>query len=201
MRILVISDFNDPVLYEETNRNKIGNIDLVISCGDLSREHLSYVSTMYKAPLFFVRGNHDLLLLTEGPVGENLHDQLIKYRGIRMLGFEGVPNYNNQGVQFSNIDINILFFKFFIKTLFLERPDIIVTHAPPKGIHDGPDNAHRGVPEYAKMITQFKPKYFLHGHNHLDYHSNLKWRSKFHQITMVESTTVIRIYGYYILNY
>jgi uncharacterized protein len=213
MRILAIADIEEPVLYEETKREKIGPIDLIISCGDLSSEYLSYISTMYQAPLFFVRGNHDTELLFEGPVGENLHNKLIKYRNIKMLGFEGAPNYTENAIQYSESKMNLWFIKSYFKTLVFGRPDIIVTHVPPKGIHDGKDFAHRGFPAFNKMITHFKPQYFLHGHNQSNYYLNYdrKYSRVFDHnnpddynvpwITKIESTTVMMIFGYCILNY
>jgi uncharacterized protein len=72
MRILALSDVEEATLYEETMRAKIGNIDLIVSCGDLSIDYLSYISTVYGAPLFFVRGNHDQKISRDVEIGENL---------------------------------------------------------------------------------------------------------------------------------
>lgn len=220
MRILAIADSEEKVLYEETKREKIGDIDLIISCGDLHGDYLSCISTMYKAPLFFVRGNHDSKLLTDEPVGENLHNKFIKYKGIRMLGFEGAPQYMQYGaVQYSDFEMNLMFVKAYFKSFLVGCPDIIVTHAPPKNVHagDNPDHSHRGFFAYNKMINQFKPKYFLHGHNqsmfYLSYNHKyahfydledspgLNNNSKFPWVTRIGTTTVLMIVGYCILNY
>jgi len=42
--------------------------------------------------------------------------------------------------------------------------DILITHAPPFGINDEKDLAHRGFKEFLKFIKTYKPTYFIHGH-------------------------------------
>ena len=53
-----MSNAEEETLDEERMRVKIGPVDPIISGGDLSEDYLSYVSTIYGAPLFYVRGNH-----------------------------------------------------------------------------------------------------------------------------------------------
>ena len=64
--------------------------------------------------------------------------------------------------------------------------DVLVTHSPPFGIHDGSDVAHTGFKILNTFIEQFKPKYLIHGHIH---------RSRFGkpQVTQVGETAVINI--------
>lgn len=45
--------------------------------------------------------------------------------------------------------------------------DILVTHSPPHGIHDGDDLAHRGFETFLDLMDWFKPRYLLHGHKHV----------------------------------
>ena len=47
--------------------------------------------------------------------------------------------------------------------------DIIVAHAPVRGCNDGEDPAHMGFDCFNAMLGQFQPKYFVHGHVHLNY--------------------------------
>jgi Icc-related predicted phosphoesterase len=42
-----------------------------------------------------------------------------------------------------------------------------VTHAPPRGIHEGPDRAHRGFAAVRTFLQWFQPRYHLHGHTHI----------------------------------
>ena len=49
--------------------------------------------------------------------------------------------------------------------------DIVVTHAPPEGVGDGEDNAHRGFEALIDLIDKYHPTYLLHGHVHANYDS------------------------------
>ena len=48
--------------------------------------------------------------------------------------------------------------------------DIVVTHAPPKGVGDiAGSNAHQGFEALLELLDEFKPAYLVHGHVHLRY--------------------------------
>ena len=189
MRILAVSDVEEDVL---TETKTIDGIDLIISCGDLNESYLSYLSTVYGAPLFFVRGNHDLAITPDIVVGENLHNRLIHYHKLKLLGFEGSPNYTRDAVQYNDGEMYIMVAGSFFKAVFKGKPDIIVTHAPPKGLHEGDDFCHRGFKAFNWAISRFKPRFFIHGHTHLNYVRNSP------RISMVGQTKVINVYGYHV---
>ncbi len=192
MRVLAVSDIEEPVLYEETKQIKIGKVDLIISCGDLKLSYLSYLATVYQAPLFFVRGNHDQAVTPELQFGENLHNRFVNYHGIKFLGFEGSPVYSREGVQYTDFSIGFQVKKAILKSFIFGVPDCVIAHAPPKGIHDQPDYAHRGTAAYTSLINLLKPRFFLHGHTHLNYNRNMP------RMTQIGPTTAINVYGYYL---
>lgn len=193
MRILAVSDIEEPVLFEVSKQQKIKPVDLIISCGDLSPDYLSYISTIYAAPLFMVRGNHDWMITPEVATGENIHRRLVKYKSLRMIGFEGAPRYTTKAVQYSESEMDWMVRWLMFKARLGGRVDLVVTHAPPAGIHEGGDFSHRGFPAYTKIIHHLKPRFFLHGHTHLNYGRNLP------RLSVVHQTTVINVYGYYLL--
>lgn len=196
MKILAIADDEVAILGEESKRAKIGAVDFIISCGDLSSDYLSYISTLYGAPLYFVRGNHDHQITLTTELGVNLHNQFAVYHNIKMTGFEGCPRYNKGPIQYTERQMDFMVNQAIVKSWFLGKPDIIVTHATPKGIHDGQGYAHRGFPAFNKAINYFKPKYFLHGHNHLTYAPLNQIRE-----TKLGETRIINVYGYYVFDY
>src|SRR3982074_1066569 len=59
MRILAVSDVDDEAVTASL-ASKVGTIDLVIGCGDLTYDYLDYVATALGAPLRAVHGNHDV---------------------------------------------------------------------------------------------------------------------------------------------
>ena len=59
MRILVIGDHESKSLWDFYEPSKLEDIDLIISCGDLSPRYLSFLVTMAHAPVLYIHGNHD----------------------------------------------------------------------------------------------------------------------------------------------
>ena len=59
IRLLAVSDQLDPTLVDRRNREAIGPIDLIVGCGDLDCDDLSFIADGFNAPLVYVHGNHD----------------------------------------------------------------------------------------------------------------------------------------------
>ena len=59
MKILAIGDVESKYLWDYFERSKLEGIDLIISCGDLAPEYLSFLATFTSAPVLYVHGNHD----------------------------------------------------------------------------------------------------------------------------------------------
>ena len=59
MKILALSDQECPWLWDYLDRHRLGEIDLILSCGDLKPQYLSFIVTFARAPLLYVHGNHD----------------------------------------------------------------------------------------------------------------------------------------------
>ncbi len=52
MKILTISDQVEPVLYDRFDHRQFEGIDLILSCGDLPPEYLSFLLSKLNAPLY-----------------------------------------------------------------------------------------------------------------------------------------------------
>ena len=50
--------------------------------------------------------------------------------------------------------------------------DILLTHAPGKGMGDGSDLPHQGFEAFPALIEKYDPKYMVHGHVHMNYSYN-----------------------------
>ena len=59
MNVLVVSDLESKSLWDYFQPEKAEDIDLILSCGDLDPEYLSFLVTMINCPLYYVHGNHD----------------------------------------------------------------------------------------------------------------------------------------------
>lgn len=59
MKILAISDVPSELLWDESVRRRLEGIDLILSCGDLPKKYLEYLTNFTAAPILYVHGNHD----------------------------------------------------------------------------------------------------------------------------------------------
>lgn len=196
MKILVVSDEESRYIWDHFNRDKFKDIDLMISCGDLKASYLSFLVTMINAPLFYVHGNHDDRYETHPPEGcISIEDQIVTYNGVRIAGLGGSIEYSGGMHQYSPYEMQKrakrLTSGFFKKKEF----DILVTHAPGKGLGDGDGFVHQGFPAFNWLLDTVKPKYHLHGHNHLTYGVNQE------RIIKYQETTIINGFGYYIFEF
>ena len=59
MKILFLADEECKIYWDYFRKEQFEGIDLIISCGDLKPEYLSFLATMVPVPLLYVHGNHD----------------------------------------------------------------------------------------------------------------------------------------------
>jgi len=180
MKILSISDQIDPRIYSDSLKDRHGDVEFVLSCGDLSYMYLEYVLTTLNRPLYFVHGNHDPkqeLNLGEPrsyPLGaENLHCKIYRKHGLLLAGIEGSIQYNRrthyqytQGRMWNHV-FQLIPGLLFNKLRYGRFLDIFVTHAPPQGTHEGEDWTHQGIKAFRWLIDTFQPSYHFHGHIHI----------------------------------
>ena len=170
MRILTLADEECQALWDYYSPGKLNEYDLILSCGDLKSSYLSFLVTMGKAPVFYVHGNHDGSYRDYPPEGcECIEDRIITYRGLRILGLGGSMRYNPGDHQYTDSQMRRRIRKLKWKLWRAGGVDIVVTHAPPKGLGDGEDYAHRGSEALLELLDKYHPRYLIHGHVHLSY--------------------------------
>ena len=59
VKILAISDVPSKALWDYDTRARLEGIDLILSCGDLPKKYLEYLTNFTAAPILYVHGNHD----------------------------------------------------------------------------------------------------------------------------------------------
>lgn len=194
MKILTISDYIEPKLYKEFDPEIFKSIDLILSCGDLPPEYLSFISSRINAPLYYIKGNHDIRYNEKPPNGcDNIDSRLIRFKKLRILGLEGSRWYNGNPIQYTDAEMKKKIMKIWPKLWWWKGVDIIITHAPPRYIGDAEDLCHRGFKSFHRLIDRFSPKYFIHGHIHAHFNDPSE------RIRIVKRTRVINTVGYYIL--
>ena len=60
MKILCLSDYVDPLIYNQNLRQTFGDVDLVLCAGDLPLDYIDFVVTILNKPAYFIFGNHNL---------------------------------------------------------------------------------------------------------------------------------------------
>lgn len=194
MRVLLLADEESKFLWDHFQPEKFQDVEMIISCGDLKAEYLSYLLTVMNVPLFYVPGNHDTNYSHKPPDGcDSLDDGLVKYKNLRILGFGGCQLYNHGQYQYTERNMDKRVRKMKSKLWWNHGLDILVTHAPAMGINDGPDLCHLGFKCFRDILDKYSPKYFFHGHQHMTY-GNIP------RITKYNNTTIINAFDYYLID-
>jgi uncharacterized protein len=172
----------------------IADVELLLSCGDLPPEYLTALRARYDAPLLYVLGNHDLRYQTAPPVGcTSVDRRLIILGGKKVVGFSGSRWYNGNINQYTEEQMGGFIRKLRFTLWRNKGLDVVLTHAPPRYIHDAEDLCHRGFRSFRGFIDKYRPRHFLHGHIHALFDSEEERR------TSLDSTQVINCYGYHLL--
>ena len=170
MKILTISDEECPGLWDYYTPGKLARYDLILSCGDLKPEYLQFLVTMARCPVLYVHGNHDGSYASNPPEGCDCIDgHIVSYNGLRILGLGGCRKYRPGPHQYTESQMSRRIGKVKWLLWLLGGVDIIVTHTPPEGWGDSTDIAHRGFWCFRSLVEEFRPKYLLHGHVHMNY--------------------------------
>ena len=194
MKILVLADEEYPAFWENYREARLKEYDLIISCGDLNPKYLSFIVTMARAPLLYVHGNHDVSYERNPPEGcDCIEDDIVVYKGLRILGLGGCVQYRPGQHQYTQKQMRKRIRKLRFKLWRHKGVDIVVAHAPPEGVGDGEDVAHRGFQAFLELIDKHHPQYLLHGHVHLRYGENRT------RIREYNGTQVINASEYYVL--
>lgn len=194
LRLLVVSDFIDKDLTRKIQEKNLGPVDLIISCGDLAPEYISMLRDRIDAPLYYVKGNHDIRYEPGNTLGcENIHGRVIQAGSLNILGLEGSLWYNGGPNQYTEAQMKKIIFWMGL-TLWRKKPiHMVITHAPPRHIHDREDLCHRGFECFNRLIHKLAPDYFIHGHIHEAFDTFED------RITRVDTTQVINTCGHTLL--
>ncbi len=206
MKILAVSDEEVSWIHSPQLAERCADVDMLISCGDLPFDYLAYIVGTLNKPAYFVHGNHD-----PGPSREdeskipapegwvNLDLKRIRVGKLRLAGLNGCMRYKQNGhFQYTQNDQ-------WLRAFWLAREmapgfartghgsDIMVTHAPMRGIHDANDLAHIGFDAHKWLAKTFKPRLWLHGHQHRNYNPLQVGE------TQLGSTRIVNVHPYQIL--
>lgn len=194
MKILFIADEESLSYWDYFRKEEFEDIDLIVSCGDLKSEYLSFLTTMTTIPVLYIRGNHDDKYEKNPPEGcICIEDEIYVYEGVRILGLGGSYRYKPGNNQYTEKEMRRRVQRLRSKLFWKKGFDILVTHAPAYGVNDDTDTCHRGFEVFGDLIAKYRPKYFVHGHVHMNY------GRQFPREDRIGETQVINAYNHYIV--
>lgn len=195
MKILAIADEERMDLWDHYVPGRLKEYDLILSSGDLHASYLSFLVTMGRAPVLYVHGNHDTGFDVHPPEGcDCIDDKIVLCKGLRILGLGGCMRYRPGAHQYSEREMEKRIKKLRKNIERLGGVDIVVTHAPPRGLGDAEDLAHQGFQALLDLIDSYHPTYLLHGHVHLRYGMDIQRENEYH------GTKVINVCQSYVLD-
>ena len=170
MKILAVADEESKYLWDHFSPDKLRDVDLILSCGDVSPQYLSFLATFSRAPVLYVHGNHDTAYKKTPPEScICVEDTIYEYGGVRVLGLGGSIRYKQGPFQYTQQEMERRRKRLWLSLRRHGGFDILLTHAPALGLNDGLGGAHEGFEAFTKLLDQYRPGYFVHGHVHLNY--------------------------------
>lgn len=195
MKLLLISDRESQYLWDYYQPGHLDGIDLILSCGDLNSQYLSFLVTMAQAPLLYVHGNHDTTYDRHPPEGcDCIEDRLVTVKGLRILGLGGSILYSGGPHQYTEQQMARRIQWLWLQLHLAGGVDIVVTHSPARGYGDGEDRAHQGFQCLVDLVDKYRPRYLVHGHVHMEYSRNLQ------RVLRRGETTIINACERYVLD-
>lgn len=188
VQVLAVSDEVDESMYADLRAAR--GAELILACGDLPFEYLRYLMEALDVPLVFVPGNHDPdvggyrtarsgLTLRAGlpdeppwPSGAvNADGRIVDVRGLRIAGLGGCLRYNDGPNQYGERHQAKRARSLARRARWRRRRDgrgidVLLTHAPPRGVGDGDDLPHRGFDCLHRLAPRLRTPLLLHGHVH-----------------------------------
>ena len=183
LRVLAVTDEVDQRIYSPSLRSRMGDVDMVISCGDVPATYLEFLADSLHREVYYVLGNHAEEITRVGVQGVPRHPEgcidvgfkVVRdpLTGLLIAGFPGSIRYSERDpVQFTELQMKWHMLRMAPRLLwnrirYGRAIDLLVTHSPPRNVGDREDYAHRGFQSFHPFIRWTKPRWLLHGHIHL----------------------------------
>lgn len=188
MRILAVADTEAKRFYDYYVPGRLKEYDLILACGDLKPVYLEFLVTMARCPVLYIHGNHDELLDTQPPEGcDCIDDDLYVYNGVRILSLGGSYCYRKGKYMYSEKQMRRRILRLLPKIWWHKGFDILLTHAPARGLNDFDSLSHRGFACFNELLEKYRPKFFVHGHIHREYGINIPQRTEHNGTTVINA--------------
>lgn len=205
LQVLAVSDEVDDRIYSSSVTHRMGDVDMVLGCGDVPATYLEFLADALRRPVYYVLGNHAEELTRSSERGTPRHPkgcidlggkvERDVRSGLILAGLPGCIRYSEHDpVQYTEWQMTWMMLKMTPRLLWNRfrhgrALDLLVTHSPPRHVNDREDVAHRGFTSMRRFLKWFGPAYQVHGHIHL------YDRSQPNTVQFLD-TEVINIYPY-----
>jgi hypothetical protein len=211
VKILALSDEVVESLYRPEVKDRFGDVDVILACGDLPFYYLEFMLTILGKPLYYVHGNHDkpaqyrsdgrITTHAEGcePMDDRVAHIPMPGGGLLLAGLGGSIRYNPGPYQYTQAEMSGRALRL-APALLINRLrhgrylDILISHAPPRHIHESGDRAHVGFEAFCRLMDAFRPRFLLHGHAHV-------YRNDTLTATRYKDTQVLNVYPYRLIEF
>ena len=192
---MLLSDIADKVLWDYLDRALLEDIDLILACGDLPAEYLSFLTCFTRAEILYVHGNHDADYARKPPEGcVCVEDRIYTFNGLRILGLGGSMKYRPAPHMYDEKQMAARVRRLRWQLHRSRGFDILMTHAPARGVGDQENITHRGFETFNRLMDRWHPKYMVHGHVHPQYAP-----VDFQRERKYGETTVVNAYKRYVI--
>src|SRR5215472_13634648 len=177
--VLAVSDEIDDALCADVRA--VREARLIVACGDLPFDYLGYLMNALDVPLVFVPGNHDPdisgyhisragLTLRAGlparppwPEGAiSAEQRVVDVAGLRIAGLGGCLRYSDGPNQYTQRQQAQRARSLARRARWRAARDgrgvdVLLTHAPPRGVGDREDRAHQGFEALNRLAGRLQP--------------------------------------------
>lgn len=102
MKILCVSDFVDPLIYNQNVKEAFSDIDAILCAGDLPMDYIDFIVSVFNKPTYFIFGNHNLKEFhyyhKDGSINTSKYFESYNTNspghGATYLGFKTIANYD-----------------------------------------------------------------------------------------------------------
>ena len=191
MRILAISDEPSDRLWGSRCRECLAGVDLILSAGDLPSSYLSFLTCFTNAPVVYVHGNHDDRYETKPPEGcLNADGKILMIHGVRILGLGGSFRYRPDCVNmYTEREMEGRIASLRRKLRATGGFDVLLTHAPVRGLGDEDHPSHRGFECFGSLLDRYRPAVMVHGHMHQAYTPFFRRQRDWNGIPVINAST------------
>jgi Icc-related predicted phosphoesterase len=188
VKLLVIADNSDNWLSDEWMRSVAQGCDAVLTLGDMYRHDLEKV-TVTETPMLGVYGNHcrrNYIAELGGVECAGGVDTIALVKQTVLgttLGVNGCVRYSTAK------DFQHTQEEYENALRVMPSADIVVTHAPPKGINDHEDEAHNGIDALKEWVDTYRPAHLFHGHTYPE-----------NPVTRYRGTEIHYVHGYAVID-